>query len=196
VAADSVGGNRPATVAGPANWTTGRVGGAVSVAGSGSAATTLPVLRTDRSYTVAAWARIDGTPAGDAVVLSQDGRTASGFTLGYLSAQNRWGISLPASDSAGAQRVVLTTTQPPAPGVWTHVAAVYDAASGHLRFYVDGILTGLTPHGAAWHADGPLRIGRALWQGSAAGWWRGAIDDVRVYQGALADFEVAQLSVL
>ena len=58
-AADASGLNYPATFTGGASWTTGRVGGGAAFNGTdGSAGTSAPVLRTDASFTVGAWARL------------------------------------------------------------------------------------------------------------------------------------------
>ena len=39
----------------------------------------------------------------------------------------------------------------------------------------------------------PLRIGRAKWHGGTTDWWRGDVDEVRVFQGALTDDQIFQL---
>jgi hypothetical protein len=101
---------------------------------------------------------------------------------------------MPASDSGDAADVVAASPLPPALNTWTHLAAVYDPDAQQLRLYVDGVLMALTTYSGGWQANGPLRIGRARWGGFLVDWWNGSIDDVRVYQGALTDDEIFQLT--
>lgn len=71
---------------------------------------------------------------------------------------------------------------------WTHLAGTYDGST--LRLYVDGaeVASRAAPGGLA-ASDGPLRIGgNGLW----SEWFRGSIDDVRVYARALSAAEVRQ----
>jgi hypothetical protein len=150
------------------------------------------VVRTDQSFTVAAWVRYGGGTA-NATILSQDGVTNSGFMLQYLGTENHWGFTLPNSDSTFETNVTARSSQPVSVDTWTHIAGVYDASARQLRLYVDGVLVAIASHSGAWHADGPFRIGRDKWHGSPAEWWRGSVDDVRVFQGALTDDQIFQL---
>jgi hypothetical protein len=70
-------------------------------------------------------------------------------------------------------------------GVWRHVAITYDGVV--YGIYVNGILeswTGATPSMLG-DAQGTLRLGR---------WWPGAMDEIGVYDRALASTEVAALA--
>ena len=64
---------------------------------------------------------------------------------------------------------------------WTHLAATYDGAT--LRLYVNGTQVGSKPQtGSIPASTGPLRIGgNSIW----SEWFRGLIDEVRVYSRAL-----------
>ena len=44
-----------------------------------------------------------------------------------------------------------------------------------------------------YQASGPLTIGRGQWSGNPVDYWPGTIDDVRVFDRALSDAEVAQV---
>src|SRR5690606_7611458 len=70
-------------------------------------------------------------------------------------------------------------------GVWTHLAAVYDASAKQLRLYVNGRLQGSDTVSAAWAAEGPLQIGRVLWRDAYTDYFAGSIDEVTVWQQAL-----------
>jgi hypothetical protein len=79
---------------------------------------------------------------------------------------------------------------------WAHVAGVYDALAKKLRVYVGGQLVATTEvdHLSNWNSTGPLELGRALHDGAVTGQWPGIVDDVRTYQGALSDENVARLA--
>jgi hypothetical protein len=196
VAADASGAGRTATVAAGCTWTPGWFEGSLSGAGACNAATGVPVVRTDQSFTVGAWLRFSGaTDFTLYTAVSQDGTANSGFLLQYMTGENQWGFSMPTLDGGGETYVTARSPQPVALDVWTHVAGVYDASAGQLRLYVDGLLVSVAGHANPWHAGGSLQIGRAKWHGFVGDWWRGGIDDVRVFQGALTDDEVYELTL-
>ena len=69
---------------------------------------------------------------------------------------------------------------------WTHLATTYDGAT--LRLYVNGTQVGSKPQtGSVPASTGPLRIGgNSIW----SEWFRGLIDEVRVYSRALTAGEI------
>jgi glucose/arabinose dehydrogenase/PKD repeat protein len=70
---------------------------------------------------------------------------------------------------------------------WSHLAFTWDGAIA--RLYVNGRQVAQAPlSGAAVKSAGPLRIGGAAVPGE---WFRGRIDDVRVYNRALSAAEIA-----
>jgi hypothetical protein len=154
----------------------------------GYAATSGPVLDTRGSYTLSAWVRPDTLGATDRTVLAQDG----GFRLSYDATQGTWTFrpSLP----AGADHLTLAADRQATPGVWTHLAAVYDASADRARLYVNGRLraTGTAPGAGA--VDGPLQFGRALVDGSPeeyGDYFDGSLDEVAVWRRPLTDSEIA-----
>jgi hypothetical protein len=154
----------------------------------GYAATSGPVLDTRGSYTLSAWVRPDTLDATDRTVLAQDG----GFRLSYDATRGTWTFrpSLP----AGADHLTLAADRRATPGVWTHLAAVYDASADRTRLYVNGRLraTGTTPGVGA--VDGPLQFGRALVDGSPeeyGNYFDGSLDEVAVWRRPLTDSEIA-----
>ena len=196
-AADSSGAGHNATVSGGTAWTDGWLDGGLALDGtSGSAGTGTAVLRTDQAFTVTAWVSFAGEQAaGNYTAVSQDGTGASGFKLGYNRQFGTWAVMMPNADSGSATDVLAVSPLPPVLNTWTHLAAVYDPQAAQLRLYVDGVLMALTTFSGGWQASGPLEIGRARWGGWLVDFWNGSIDDVRVYQGALGDDEISQLTV-
>ncbi|WP_344948712.1 LamG domain-containing protein, partial [Sphaerisporangium flaviroseum] len=69
---------------------------------------------------------------------------------------------------------------------WSHIALTYDGAK--LQFYLDGAKTATKDFSGSLRADGgPLRIGgNSVW----GEYFSGLIDEVRVYNRALAETEI------
>jgi hypothetical protein len=153
-----------------------------------------PVLRTDQSFTVAAWVRLD--PAhGAQTIVSQDGAGRSAFRVAYDPADGgQWVFAV----SAGTDDSAVTTATAPATGAdqWHHVVGVLDAANRQARLYVDGTSAGPVALNAAWQprqASGSLLVGRATTAAGPAGWLFGQVDDVNAYQGVLTGTDVQSL---
>ena len=153
-----------------------------------------PVLRTDQSFAVAAWVRLD--PArGAQTVISQDDVDRSAFRVAYDQANGgQWvfGVSAGADDSA--------TTYATAPGAgvdqWHHLVAVLDATHRQVRLYVDGTSAGPVGLNAAWQprqAAGALLVGRSTTPAGPDRWLYGEVDDLGAYQGILSDADVQRL---
>lgn len=85
------------------------------------------------------------------------------------------------------------------PGIWTHVAATYDAATGAMKFYVNGVELGspfnsAPPNTLIRTNDHELSIGSRQ-SGSAAYDlnFSGLIDEVEIYNRALTAEEIAAI---
>jgi hypothetical protein len=126
-------------------------------------------------FTVAAWVHPDAL-GGPRRVLAVEGWGGGGFVFGL-------------TEQGGAPAVALTTVGErdyvlPAGvqiGRWTHLAAVVDAGAS-VTFYVDG-----HPRGVVHHDVGGLPAASGWWIGSNGedGHFKGGLDELRVYQGAL-----------
>lgn len=165
--------------------------GSLSLDGYNAAVAPGPVLRTDQSFTVAAWVKLADTN-GYHTVLSQDGTLASAFHLQYSKGGvNRWVLVCPSSDSlTPASFPMATSLAPPTLNAWVHLAGVYDATAHQLRLYVNGNLEGTASNVTVWSASGNFNIGR----GSGGNYLPGLIDDVRIYQGVLSDQDITKLA--
>ncbi|GAB7039656.1 MULTISPECIES: LamG domain-containing protein [Catenuloplanes] len=160
-----------------------------------------PVLRTDQSFTVSAWADPLDIDTGAHTVVSQDGPDRTPFALSLRPwtvkgvTSNHWTFSMmPPSGEGGDVVASKTPVSYDDTAGWTHVVAVYDAPRKQLRLYVNGVLQGTTTnHMAVWQAAGPLIVGGALFNGQRTDRWYGGIDDVQTYQGALTDARVKDL---
>ncbi|MGQ4267616.1 LamG domain-containing protein [Nocardiopsis changdeensis] len=153
-----------------------------------------PVLRTDRSFSIAAWVRLDESELDtDAVAVSQSGEQRSAFQLGYESSNGTWVFRFSSDDEPVTGAEVWSgvhSTSPARPGEWTHLAGVYDYTRKEMVLYVDSFMAARASVDHAWHAEGGLLIGAAQIQGANGRYWPGDIDDVHAYQGALGYFGV------
>lgn len=157
--------------------------------------TQAPALRTDRSYSVAAWVRLDEV-GYNATALSQDGSDHSAFYLGYQHTfdWDNWVMKIPPADQTGAtgwHRAL--SDHAPEFGRWTHLAATYDHTRREATLYVDGGAHGTAHIPDAWHATGPTVIGGALFEGAFNGAWAGDISDVHLYQGLLSQDDISNV---
>ncbi|MFD5453508.1 LamG-like jellyroll fold domain-containing protein [Streptomyces olivaceus] len=177
--------------------TSGVAGNALELDGdSGYAATKLPVLNTARSYAVSAWVKLpEGATTGNRTVISQSGTYYSPFYLSYEAEANTWSLRTSLEDvKAGNIRdQVVRATQPARPGEWTHLLAIHDADAQQIRLYVNGQLQGSAAAPKTWQAQGPVHVGRTIWQGEYGDYFPGSIDDVRLFDRPVAEDEARQI---
>ena len=173
------------------SWVSGRDGQAVQLDGTnGGLSTTQPVVRTDQSFSVAAWVKLD-RKGGWWNAVSQDGSRNSGFLLQYSDLLDRWVFNLP-GETAGESFV--RSTAPAETGVWTRLIGVYDSATDEAKLYVNGVFQGSAPRPSVWSATGGLQVGRGKLDGAPWGRFPGAVDDVAVYDRALVAEDISELS--
>ncbi|MFL6119080.1 LamG-like jellyroll fold domain-containing protein, partial [Actinophytocola sp.] len=196
-AANAVPGGSKAVLRGGAHFAqNGAVHGALQIDDQGDVAQTDgPVLRTDQSFSVALWARLDRSPetGGISVALSQDGDVNSAFLVGYrnLDSGPKWEVySFGGDTTPHAGDAAIVSDVPAKLGEWTHLAAVYDAPNGTLRIYVNGFLAGTTSKKMAFNATGPMVVGRNKDAGVLGNPWHGSIDEVRAYSRVLSADEI------
>jgi hypothetical protein len=195
---DTSGNNRHGALSdGGADWSSGQsmnpdpADMAVRLDGSNGFVTAPRVFATDKSFSVAAWARLDKI-GSQAAVVSQEGTNVSGFTLRALD-DGRWEFVAPRVDQAVAAD---RATGPDAVrGVWTHLVGVYSKDRKRIELYVNGLLAASTTHEGGFDATGPLQFGKSKWNGNPdAELFTGAIDDVSVYNRPLFASEIAVMA--
>ncbi|MEV6602091.1 LamG-like jellyroll fold domain-containing protein [Actinoplanes sp. NPDC051346] len=162
--------------------------------GTDAAVTAGPLVRTDQSFTVAAWAKISKTD-GDYTVLSQDGAHASRFALQWGSSCSCWRFVSADTDQAVPATAHADGPTGAAANTWTHLAATYDATSGTMTLYVNGVAAEPVQTAAApWQATGAFAAGRGRGNDRNSGWFPGEVDAVRLYQGVLSADAIMGLS--
>jgi hypothetical protein len=185
------------TVAPGADWAAGQTNQpdpgdlALRLAGSGYASTSAPVVHTDRSFSVTAWARLDKIGA-QAAVVSQSGAHVAGFDLRVL-ADGRWGfVAMKADQAQPGDEATGPVAQP---GVWTHLAGVYSKDRQRIDLYVNGVFAASAAHTGGFDATGGVQFGRSRWADNPdAEAFTGAIDDVSLYTRALAAGEIQTMA--
>jgi hypothetical protein len=172
---------------GAASWVTGRAGDGVQLDGTAAYVSTAggPVVDTDNSFTVSAWAKLDRI-GGYPTLLSEDGLHMAGFKL-QATADAHWAFAMYASDVDGSAVDRAVSSAAATPGQWTHLVGEYDAGSKQLRIYVDGTLSGSAAHTSTWAATGVVTIGRSMSKSAPSDYFPGAIDEVKVYNRLLSD---------
>lgn len=170
-----------------AEWTTGKVGGALYF----NAADQQDVVTAPHSadfdfsaaqdFTVEAWIQPDTPSSYRGIVGRHDDRAWMLSYRGTASYPNDFRFE--AIGSGGDNNYPAETSAPL--GEWTHVAVVVDRSAGELRMYKDGALTNthVAPNYNLSSSD-PLHIG---WHGFNISdrWFGGKIDEVRIVGAAL-----------
>ncbi|MGW2839413.1 LamG domain-containing protein [Streptomyces sp. NPDC001493] len=169
---------------------------------TGYAATSSPVVNSQSSFTVSAWAY----PTDDTAfrtVLSQTGSDNRGFSLYYSPGIGRWVFLM--QWYVGAERRYIGANANLSPGItlkaWTHLAGVYDGEAHTISLFVNGRRQGnavaVPQEGWPTAVDSGLQIGRAsAGSGTFNNYWKGRVDEVAAYQSALPDAEVAKVAEL
>lgn len=185
--ADGSGNGHTGTING-ATWTTGKVGNALSFDGVNDWVTIQDANDLDftTGMTLAAWiypiALSGGTTNGwRTVILKEAGSTAS-YDLYANQDTNQPSSYL---SIGGVDRGVVGPAQLPL-NTWSHLAATYDGAQ--QRLFINGVQVATRAQtGSALVSAGLLRIGgNSVW----GEYFQGRIDDVRIYNRALADGEI------
>lgn len=154
-----------------------------------------PALRTDRSYSVAAWVRLDEV-GHNSTAVAQNGTDHSAFYLSYQHTldYNSWVMKLPPEDRTGASGWHRSLSEhSPQFGKWTHLAATYDHTLGEATLFVDGVPQEPVEVPQAWHANGPVIIGGARFEKEFFDPWAGDISDVHLYQGVISEDDLTQI---
>ena len=132
--------------------------------------------------TVSVWVKTPLTEGDDDIIIGKFGGGDDTFLLRYRTDDKIWWT---VSNSIGTDAIAKKSGILSA-NVWHHVVGVYNGTN--VLVYVNSVvgseignLTGLT----VYESSHDLRIGN-----TGASTWNGAIDDVRIYNRALSEFEV------
>jgi hypothetical protein len=142
-----------------------------------------PVIRTDQSFTIAAWLRWNDKE-GDYAIVEQRGTHRAPFRLGN-TADHGLVFTFAGADTADAPvEGVLSGVEPPV-NEWFHLTGVYDVATGTVSLYLNGtVIKTASVSFPAWNADTAMSLGSKM---------RGDLDDVRIYQRPFSADDVTSL---
>ena len=185
-AVDTAGGHNGALLNGP-TWQPGTMDGALELDGSNDY---VNVPHDDNlslsSFTISSWIDADSLSGGQFVVNkgTDSGTLASNYFLATIGDEISFGFY------AGGWVEFNTANANLSTGQWHHIAGTFDDATGTGRVYLDGVpvhqgSTAVSPVPDAYR----LTIGR----NGPGNYWPGRLDDVRIYDRALTDSEVAAL---
>ncbi|WP_460443760.1 LamG-like jellyroll fold domain-containing protein [Amycolatopsis cihanbeyliensis] len=195
--AEDVATGRTAELTGTAGWSTGGEHPAAEFAGQwgenyGAVRGPRPAMRTDRSYTVSAWVRLDEVDDYARTAVSFGGDEFSPFMLQYRPESQKWCLLTSLRPDGAGGWFVLSEQQATA-GEWVLLTGVYDVAHQETRLYVDGRYTATRTGVTGWNGPGELMIGGSRWTARDTDPWNGTVRDVRLYSGVLSDREIGRL---
>jgi hypothetical protein len=168
----------------------GKVGAGLKLNGTTAyAATAGPVLDTTKSFSVSAWIKLDNKNVNH-TFLSQAGTRASGFQLYYSKALDKWVFNRHTKDADDTEIVRSSSSATAQPGVWTHLAGVYNASTKKVQLFVNGKPQTAADFTTPWRASGGLQIGRLAYKGGFQENFAGTIDNVRVWDRAVGVDEI------
>ncbi|HEY0790441.1 MAG TPA: alpha-L-arabinofuranosidase C-terminal domain-containing protein [Chthoniobacterales bacterium] len=196
VAHDVSGNHHDAALLGGAGWTPGIVGAsALRVPGTIGGYADIPadVIDTTRSYTVAAWVKLN-TQTGFQTFVSEDGaQPTAPLSVFFLQKRND-SQTFTFTVQTATFGIIADSGVTPAVGTWYHLAGVYDAAAHTIAIYVNGFLEDTEYGVTSLAAGGHTGIGHAQFAGGYVDWVNGAIDDVRFYAAALPAADVLTIA--
>ncbi len=180
---DSSGSGNNGTVSGGPGVQEGVVGAAVRFDGINDkiTVTNSPSINITNGLSVMAWVNF-GTITNDMCILEKGFGTVQ-YGIRINSSSVTFNLAGPSSD--------VLTAPLPSSNTWHHLAGTYDGA--FMRLYCDGQLVGLQASSGSLSASSdPLAIGADQVNASASSaWFKGLIDDVRIYNRALTGEEVS-----
>ena len=191
--ADVSGKGNPGTLENGPLSVPGRIGNALQFDGRRShvAVASSPLLAITGPLTISAWVNPkppDDSPMSRGVVEKWDS-AATGISGYFLRISTRGHAYFMISEPG--RTAEANTTKPLVPDTWTFVAGVYDGVN--VKTYINGTLDRTTPAPfAPASSTGVLKIG--MGGGGGSHYFFGVIDDVRIYNRALAADEVARLA--
>ncbi|MBB5777626.1 DNRLRE domain-containing protein [Nonomuraea jabiensis] len=141
------------------------------------------VIRTDSSFTIAAWLRW-ADKNGTYRVVEQKGAHQAPFLLGNTPDRGLIFAFTSADAQDATTETLFSDVEPPA-DEWFHLAGVYDATSRTATLYLNGTAIKTASIGfPTWNTDSAMTLGTSM---------RGALDDVWVYAKALNASDIAAL---
>ena len=191
-ASDSSGNNNTGTLTNSPTWTTGKIGGALSLDGMDDYTDIGTMDVSGSGITIAAWVKADAFPSTiDTRFISKANSTSEQGHYWMLGQTNNGGDKLRFRLKAGGSTQTLIASSGDLPlNTWFHTIATYDGST--MRLYKDGIEVGSVAKSGTIDMDTtiPANIGR---NPDGSNHMDGAMDDVRIYNRALSTSDIQAL---
>jgi hypothetical protein len=172
-----------------ATWVVGKKLGALSFDGNDSVTcTAIAALKDATAFSALAWVKVNSGNNQEGIIVQQ--RSTNGYNGQYQLKVSATGKISFYVYGGGAQQFDFSGTTSINDGLWHHVAGVRDAA-GSAFIYVDGVLNGSVTGTTVRNLDPSIHIGIGADIRDSIKYFRGSIDEVRVYSRALAQTEIA-----
>ncbi len=192
VAQDSSGNGLDGTLVGGPQWVPGRIDGALQFDGSNDYVRAPHIPFDNRSFTIAMWVN-PVLHTDQQVVFAQHQAGSTDLSLHFrLGGPGIGGGNVPlrgvrmafyANDLDTAGGIIQDNT-------WYHITFWYDFENQNRKIYVNGVQEAQGAATPYLGTSGDTRIGQ--WNNNQ--WFRGIIDEVRIYNKALSQAEVASLA--
>jgi hypothetical protein len=151
-------------------------------------------------YSVTAWIKLDGTPydGSKIIFISDNSYNYYGFLLaaaptdsGSVSVSTKYGDGGSPAPNSRRDKYVTSSYMP---NIWLFIAAVVRGPTD-MSLYLDGTEIAGTYYGSGSgmaHSSGSATIGGGGWLDEHL-WFRGGIDELRIYNRALDSIDVQEL---
>jgi len=186
-AVDSSGNGYDGTIVGGAEYVDGKFGTAIQLDGTDDWIE-VPDLGTFEQVTIAEWAKCTGRVGAWRAIFTVNG-WSQGVVHHQLYSNNVIGFSIHSNVGGNDSKSTFTFDDSQL-DVWHHVATVYNAPEGWLRFYIDGELDVENSWGGNPAVLNAGRIGS--WDGGGRE-WQGLFDDFVMINDALSESEIQNL---
>lgn len=172
--------------------------------GAGSAITANPVISGARSFTVSVWINADRIRTSDAMVIvderNRHGNAACGnvscanYQLNIYSGKLAFEIGTRLTPQTDSFQTRLLGPVYSDLGVFHHVVGRFDAVISEASLWLDGIPVSKQTVGSVLNVqfESVLHVGRST--AATDQGWLGALDDLRIYDYALTESQIQQLS--
>jgi hypothetical protein len=189
-AADASGNGNTGTLTNGPTWTTGQIGGGVSLDGSNDyiqpgSIGGFGTFVSQGNFTVSTWVKTNSANTRQAIMTDHDaGGGNNSLSLefgGYSQPSDHITVATTGASYLDSNYVYSS-------GIWYLVTVTHDASTD--KIYVNGALRNQRASGAI-VAGGTLSLGR--WGAYSGGYLNGALDETRIYKRALTAEEVAKL---
>lgn len=195
-ATDSSTNGNTGTLTNSPTWTTGQIGGALNNVRSNNSYVSIPdssALDLTQAVTLSAWVQGNGNwtdPTEANAIIAKNGYGTFEERNYYLAVNTSGNLRFQFNTNGVSGTATSSTTL--SIGTWYFVSATYDRQN--IKLYINGALNTTVAETDAMVANAyAASIGSMRITGGSYGYWNGPIDEVRIYNRALAENEIAEL---